>query len=147
MALSLTQILCSHLNKTGKRTVGVTEGDVDGSLHHLGPGVVAERVLPCRPEDEDLPYTEHDGRPGTPRTEVSGTAHEVSQQLAGGLLATRAVLRVKFVMDQEEGEPVEFQPLLTGLPATVEEIISVEFLQKRKQYCSQLSIIERSQSP
>ena len=114
----------AHLNETGQGTVGVAESDVDGSLYHLSPGVVAERVLSRRSEHEDLPHTEHDGRPGTPRAEVPGTAHQVGQELAAaGQLITRAARRVQFVVDQQEGKTVKLQPFLPGLPGTVQEII------------------------
>ena len=131
-----------HLNEKWERTVGVTESDVDGSLDHLCPGVVAQRVLPGRAEHQDLPHSEHDGGPRAPRTEVAGTAGEVRHQLAGGHLGARAVLGVQLVMGEEEGEPVELQPLLAGLPATVEEIISIQFLHNKYQFniaaCSRL---------
>lgn len=50
-----------HLNQAGNGTPGVAQDDVDGPEDHLGPGVVAERVLPGGADEEELGQAEHDG--------------------------------------------------------------------------------------
>ena len=106
-----------HLDQAGQGTPGVAQGDVDSPEDHLGPGVVAERVLPGGADEEELGEAEHDGQSGSVGT-VRSTVDRI------------AVLVINLVVVKCEGKFIKiFQIFLLTGPAVTEEVCFIKFLQ------------------